>query len=112
MSTGDKYYWLAPGTDVVRVGEDAVLFKSDSVVLRLEGKSAVVFAGTLIPQLDGRREFSEILVSFPDLDAAQLAGHLDSLVQERVLRSSEAPRSDGTKDHAAGSAGISGICRC
>lgn len=91
-SVDGGYYDLAPGTDVVTLEESAVLFKSDTVVLRLEGESASVFQEKILPLLDGRKSLQAVASHFPGLSFEELRDQLDELVTAGILRRSESPQ--------------------
>ena len=89
------YYRLAPGTDVVRVGDGDVSFRSHAVALRLDGPAAVFFAEQVVPLLDGRRSVAEIAAMLPGVAAADLREHLERLAAARVLLRAAEPRTAG-----------------
>jgi hypothetical protein len=92
MTTESLYYALANGTDIVPVGPERVLFRSDVASLALEGGSAVVLAERILPMLDGQRSLAEIAATLPNLDVTELSAHLDALVDARVLVRGARPR--------------------
>ena len=68
---------------------ERLLFRSETLAVRVDGGVADVLAKRILPLLDGRRKFSELAAAMPDLPAEILRERLDSLVQERVLRMRE-----------------------
>jgi ribosomal protein S12 methylthiotransferase accessory factor len=86
------YYTLARGVDIVPVGAETVLFRSDAVAFSLEGASAVAFAERVLPLLDGSRSLVEVAETLPHIGEPELRAHLDALVDAHVLVRSVAPR--------------------
>ena len=82
----DPCYLLAPGVEAIPMDSERLLFRSETLAVRVEGGIADVLAKRILPLLDGRRKFSELAKAMPDLPPEILRQRLDSLVQERVLR--------------------------
>lgn len=78
-------YVLAPGVDVVHLPDDSLLFRSDTLSVRLEGPSGELFGDRILPLLDGRRSAREIAEDV-GVDPADLGQHLEELVRAGVLR--------------------------
>lgn len=95
------YYSLAPGIDVVPLDDGNLLFRSDTLAIRIEGGFARVLAQRVLPLLDGRRSFDELAAQLPDLPAGDLRARLDALVQSQVLRRADNPQQPSAGDEGA-----------
>jgi ribosomal protein S12 methylthiotransferase accessory factor len=82
---GRLFYRLAPGIDVVSIGEGALLFRSDTLTARIEGPSTALFQERILPLLDGGQSLAEVASAQPSLDAGDLRRQLDALVKVGVL---------------------------
>jgi ribosomal protein S12 methylthiotransferase accessory factor len=82
---GPLFYRLAPGIDVVSIGKDALLFRSDTLTARIEGPSTTLFQERILPLLDSGKSLAEIARALPTLDAGDLRRQLDALVKVGVL---------------------------
>ena len=85
------FYSFTPGIDVVPLGNGSVLLKSDTLEIRLEGKSASFFVEQVLPLLNGQNSLSKIVASLPQLSAGDLKYYLDDLVNAHVLRLAPVP---------------------
>ncbi|HEX2295258.1 MAG TPA: TOMM precursor leader peptide-binding protein [Actinomycetota bacterium] len=88
---GDVYYRLAPGVDVVAVGDGDTLLRSDTATVRIEGASAEVFRERILPLLDGTRSVAEVANETGAADAAELDDYLGQLARSHVMRRSSSP---------------------
>jgi ribosomal protein S12 methylthiotransferase accessory factor len=96
MTNGKGYYWLAPGVEVVPIDGGGVLFQSDVVSLKLDGKSAVFFTESILPLLDGTRTPGDVATTIGGIDENDIANHLVDLADAGVLIYDKTPRnSDG-----------------
>jgi ribosomal protein S12 methylthiotransferase accessory factor len=82
---GRLFYRPAPGIDVVSIGKDALLFRSDTLTVRIEGPSTVLLQERILPLLDGGKSLTEIASALPTLDAGDLRRQLDALVKVGIL---------------------------
>lgn len=82
----DPFYSLAPGVDAVPLGNGQVLFRSDTLAIRLEGEAARLLAEQVLPLLDGQHPWAVVAAAVPGIDPADLRRHLDALVDAGVLR--------------------------
>jgi len=109
LRTPEAYYRLRPGTEVVPFDKDSVLFRSDSVALRLEGASAMFFADHVLPLLDGRHSANELAVALPGIDPHDLIEHLNALTNAGVLAHSPTAAAPGDPAVNAFVASLEGI---
>ena len=79
------FYRPAAGIDVVSVGDGALLFRSDTLLVRIEGASVAVLQRRILPLLDGSRSLAEVARAIPTVDQGDLRRQLDGLVQAGVL---------------------------
>src|SRR3989442_9852104 len=87
--TNTMYYRLAAGVDVVPIGDDAYLFRSNTLAVRIEGSMAVLLGRRVIPLLQQARSVDELSPLLADVPARALQQGLESLVDARVLERSE-----------------------
>jgi ribosomal protein S12 methylthiotransferase accessory factor len=95
------FYQIASGIDVVPLSNGDILFRSDTLAVRLEGSAARILVEQVIPLLDGKRslaEISEMVTNFRDLD---LQRWLDDLVRAQVLRCANQPIGASDPDERA-----------
>ena len=102
MSTLDRYYWLAPGIDVVPLNEGTLLLRSDTIALQVEGNLAQLLREFLFPQLDGSKPLSQIAAGLSEGAQEELKARLDELVSAQVLVSDVQPRPAPTADAQIG----------
>src|SRR4026208_1507220 len=95
---GRLFYRLAPGIDVVSIGEGALLFRSDTLTARIEGPSTALFPERILPLLDGGQSLAEVASAQPSLDAGDLRRQLDALVKVGVLERTGQPSSGASGD--------------
>jgi ribosomal protein S12 methylthiotransferase accessory factor len=87
------YYQLAAGVDVVPLTEESVLFRSNTLAVKVEGSMAALLSTRVLPLLDRPRSLHDLESQLGDF-AGDLKQSLDSLVEARVLqRSTEAATS-------------------
>jgi ribosomal protein S12 methylthiotransferase accessory factor len=82
----ETFYYFAPGIDTVPLGDDGVLFRSDTLTVRVEGTISKVLVEELLPLLTGQNSLAAIAIQLPDIDITDLQSHLDNLVHADVLR--------------------------
>jgi len=83
------FYRPAPGIDVVSVGNDVLLFRSDTLTARIEGSSTTLLQQRILPLLDGNRSLAEVASAMPTVDPGDLRRQLDALMQAGVLERAE-----------------------
>jgi bacteriocin biosynthesis cyclodehydratase domain-containing protein len=103
------YYQLAPGVDVVPLNDDALLFRSATLSIKVDGSMAVVLRERVLPLLRQPRRFDELHASLPELAADDLQASLDSLAEARVLRRSAQPPTSGPEHPFAAFANEVGV---
>ena len=81
-----QYYMLSPDIAMVRLKEGAILFKSDTLSIKLEGESASFLADKVIPLLNGENDFERVASQFNHIAPEDLQAHLDHLVRAGVLK--------------------------
>ncbi|HMY98389.1 MAG TPA: TOMM precursor leader peptide-binding protein [Burkholderiaceae bacterium] len=79
------YYRLAAGVDVVPLSGPAILFRSSTLAVKIEGEIAPILAKRVVPLLESPRALQEIQNSLADLPGNILQERLDELVKARVL---------------------------
>jgi ribosomal protein S12 methylthiotransferase accessory factor len=85
------YYQLAAGVDVVPLTEESVLFRSNTLAVKVEGSMAALLSRSVLPLLNRPRSLDDLESQLGDLADGSLKQSLDSLVEARVLeRSTEA----------------------
>ena len=95
------YYQLAAGVDVVPLTEESVLFRSNTLAVKVEGSMAALLSARVLPLLDRPRSLDYLESQLGDV-AGDLKQSLDSLVEARVLeRSHEAANSQPDRPFAA-----------
>ncbi len=95
------YYHLAAGVDVVPLTEQSVLFRSNTLAVKIEGSMAALLNERVLPLLDRPRSLDDLESELGDA-AGDLKESLDSLVEARVLeRSTEAAPSQLDRPFAA-----------
>jgi hypothetical protein len=72
--------------DTVRLDDGNVLFRSDSLAVRLEGPAARLLAERVLPLLDGQRSLADLARQLPDVPIEELHRCLDGLVDAQVVR--------------------------
>jgi ribosomal protein S12 methylthiotransferase accessory factor len=85
-SQREDYYSLAPGIDIVPLGDGNILFRSDTLSIRIEGQFSGVLVERVVPLLDGQHTLAEIAARLPDISIDNLRHNLDALVQAQILR--------------------------
>ncbi|MCB0212715.1 MAG: TOMM precursor leader peptide-binding protein [Anaerolineae bacterium] len=86
------YYRLSPGIDIVPLRDNEMLFRSDTVAIRLGGESSLFFVEQIVPLLDGQRSFDQLAAALPTVSPETLQSYLDQLVQLQVLQSLDKPQ--------------------
>jgi len=94
MST-PPYYQLAPGIDVVPLDGEALLFRSATLAIKIDGSMAVVLRHRVLPLLHEPHRLDDLESRLPDLPRDDLKASLDSLVDARVLERSAVARALG-----------------
>src|SRR5215813_8875594 len=89
--TDTAYYRLAAVVDVVPMGDDAFLFRSNTLAVRVEGSMAVLLGRRVLPLLQQPRSVDELSPLLDDVPRRELQHGLESLVDARVLERSEQP---------------------
>ncbi len=89
------YYQLAAGVDVVPLSEESVLFRSNTLAVKVEGSMAVLLSREVLPLLNRPRSITELESHLGDAFDESLRQSLDSLVEARVLECSTEPMSLG-----------------
>jgi ribosomal protein S12 methylthiotransferase accessory factor len=84
----NPYYQLAAGVDVVPLSDAAILFRSNTLAVKVEGAAAL--ADHVLPLLVEPRSLDE-LQSAVDFPSETLRQSLDALVAARVLERTTAP---------------------
>ena len=82
---GRLFYRPAPGIDVVPIGKGALLFRSDTLTVRIEGPSTALFQERILPLLDTGKSLAEVAGALPTFDVGDLRRQLDALVDVGVL---------------------------
>jgi bacteriocin biosynthesis cyclodehydratase domain-containing protein len=88
----DRLFCLAPGMEIVELGDARFQFRTDFVAVEMSGDAAAVFVGHALAGLTEPRSFDEIAASLPEYRHDSLLEQLDALVENGVLVVSE--RSD------------------
>ncbi len=85
------YYYPISDLAVIPLDNGKVLFKSDSVAIRVNGKSASFLLEHVFPLLDGTTAIDKVSKE-TEISEKELIQHLDSFVDHGVLRKSEIPK--------------------
>ena len=88
------YYRLSPDIDRVPLRDNEMLFRSDTVAVRLGGESSLFFVEQIAPLLDGHRSFEQLTAALPTVSPETLQNYLDQLVQLHILQSLDKPQTD------------------
>lgn len=83
-----NYYSIPTDLAVIEQNDGKVLFRSDNLAIRMEGKSVKLMIEHIFPLLDGNTAIADIAAS-KNLDEQELTRSLDQLVSAGVLRVSE-----------------------
>jgi bacteriocin biosynthesis cyclodehydratase domain-containing protein len=83
------FYRLAPGIDVVPLGEEAILFRSDTLTARIEGASVAVLRDRVLPLLDGSSSLAQVARQLPGLDLDDVRRRLDGLAEAGILEQAD-----------------------
>ena len=94
-------YRPAPGLEVVRLGEDRFLLRSDFVALELSGETAAGLVQSVLEQMDHPLTVDEIAERLPSYRPESLEAELGNLVREGVLVTDGGEASDGNAGFAA-----------
>src|SRR5262249_10362182 len=87
---GATYYRLAPGVDGVPLSNNALLFRSTTLAVKVDGSMATVLRERLLPLLQEGSALADLQSSLADVPADDVKASLDSLVDARVVvRSAE-----------------------
>ena len=81
--------------DIVRLGIDSLLLKSEHLSVKLEGKDVIDFLNIVIPKLDGRHTFEEIRESLSNYKETDITNCFQLLIEHNLLE-------EGTFDHVFG----------
>jgi len=92
------YYKLAAGVDVVPLSDESILFRSNTLAVKIDGSMAAWLNGHVLPLLKEPRSLSGLTAQIGNVSADDLRGHLDSLVNARVLE--RAPQADAFKTNS------------
>jgi ribosomal protein S12 methylthiotransferase accessory factor len=79
------YYKLSPDIAIVPLKEGGILFKSDTLGIKLEGESAMWLVDNVFPLLNGENDLEYVSGQFRQLALKDLQDNLDQLVQSGVL---------------------------
>lgn len=80
------YYKLSSDIAIVKLKEGGVLFKSDTLGIKLEGESALWLTDNVFPLLNGENDLEYVAMQFRHIAQNDLQANLDQLVQMGVLR--------------------------
>ncbi len=83
-----NYYSIPTDLAVIEQNDGKVLFRSDNLAIRMEGKSVKLMIERIFPLLDGNTAIADIAAT-SNLDEQELTRNLDQLVLAGVLRVSE-----------------------
>lgn len=87
MPATDPHYALVPGLEVVPLDGDALLLRSDTRAMRLEGNAASTVRDELVPRLRGAgAALTELQASVSYADPSAVAGLLEQLVVAGAVR--------------------------
>lgn len=96
------YFALAPGVDAIAIGDDSLLFRSDTIAVRVEGRLAIALRDEILPLLDGEHTLAQVAEQLPRYAAADLVQHLLELAERQALQTARVPRSAlSAQDQAA-----------
>jgi bacteriocin biosynthesis cyclodehydratase domain-containing protein len=84
-----RRYRLAPGVEFAVVEGDRIVFRSEAVRVRLEGRSTVEFVERVVPLLDGATTVADVARQAGGLDPIDLDGHLAALADAGVIEQVE-----------------------
>lgn len=85
------FYTLSPDISLIPISDEAVLFKSETVSGKLEGKSLKLFLSEILPLLNEENDIDEICEKIPGLSPENLKEHLDGLLNAGILIQGEKP---------------------
>ena len=71
--------------DIVRLGIDSLLLKSEHLSVKLEGKDVIDFLNIVIPKLDGRHTFEEIRESLSNYKETDITNCFQLLIEHNLL---------------------------
>lgn len=87
MTSNKKFYYaLAPGVEIIPLDENKLLFRSDTLAIKLDGRSTKFFLEKIVPLINGSYTLREIVAQVPQVPAEELEGYLKSLVNAGVIR--------------------------
>lgn len=86
----EVYYCVLPGLAILPQNDGSVLFRADSLSLKIEGASATFLTTNVFPFLNGRTDLQTVADN-ANIEAAELKKHLDQLVASGVLTVRDAP---------------------
>jgi bacteriocin biosynthesis cyclodehydratase domain-containing protein len=78
-------YRAVSSLDVVELADDAILLRADTGSCRIEGASARLLAGEVLPRLSEWTPLEDLASGLTGYDPASLGSLLDSLVEVRLL---------------------------
>jgi ribosomal protein S12 methylthiotransferase accessory factor len=84
----ENYYFIPSDLAIIQQNDGKVLFRSDNLAIRMEGKSVNLMIEHIFPLLDGNTPLAAIAES-KNLDEQELKKNLDQLVSTGVLRLSD-----------------------
>ena len=96
----EVYYQIAAGVDVVPLGDESILFRSNTLAVKIDGSMATWLNGHVLPLLKEPRSLADLSAQV-DVSADDLRGHLDSLVSARVLERASEPDAFKTRQPLA-----------
>jgi bacteriocin biosynthesis cyclodehydratase domain-containing protein len=85
------YYRLTPDIEIVQLPESAVLFRSESVQVKLEGPSARFFVDVILPRVHEPASEASLIATVTGYDPTSLREALAELVNVGVLESAVEP---------------------
>lgn len=85
------YYRLAPGVAVIDMKDENILFKSDTLAVKLGGASTLFLAEKVLPLLNGENDIEQVCAIIKNIAADDLTANLNHLVKAGVLSCSHQP---------------------
>jgi len=84
------YYWLSPDVAIIRLDDGSVLFKSDTLAIKIETESINLLLEKIFPLLDGKADIDEIATKL-NTPRSSLEPHLHTLFEKGILKCSNTP---------------------
>src|SRR3954470_5030172 len=88
------YYHFAPDVHLIRLKDGSILFKSDSLSIKLEGASASFMADEIFPLINAGKHIDEIAQLHPSVSKEDLVAYLEQLITAGVLRGQDMASSE------------------